>query len=158
MSRPYRPHMLLGLGFVLGVGASGVASVGHRSGLGEFPAVVSPVHRIFACLLRRVLTVSGAIPAGSLRVWILAFHFAARQHDLNQWEYASNRARAACAVAVECARPFREDPPKVSGLPDRLRGVPFLGNGFKECIETGLGDPVHVRFTDSPMPMERAAS
>jgi hypothetical protein len=84
---------------------------------------------------------------------ILAFNFAALHHNLNGWEYASQKAKAACAIAVQCARPCNVSPAKtveVSGLPRTLRGVPFFANGFAECIQTVGGVPLPVEFTDKP--------
>jgi hypothetical protein len=76
---------------------------------------------------------------------ILAFHFAALQHNLNEWEYASGKAKAACAIAAECARScnsFSDIRAKIPFMPRTLRGVPFFANGFAECIETMDGQPL----------------
>jgi hypothetical protein len=64
---------------------------------------------------------------------ILAFNFAALQHNLDAWEYASERAQTASAVAMKRISPGTEG--MVSGLPGSLRGVPFFANGFPESIE-----------------------
>ena len=65
---------------------------------------------------------------------ILAFHFGALQHNLNQWEYVSRKARAASAVAVDCIGPSAE---KISvfGVPGTRRGVPFFANVLPENLE-----------------------
>src|SRR5438270_587549 len=59
---------------------------------------------------------------------ILSFHFAALQHNLNSWEYASAKARAVSAVAGKCTG-------SVAGLPGVVQGVPFFANGFREALE-----------------------
>jgi hypothetical protein len=65
---------------------------------------------------------------------ILAFNFAALQHNLDAWEYASERAKTASAVVMNCISPETEGI-GVSGLPGSLQGVPFFANGFPEFIE-----------------------
>jgi protein O-mannosyl-transferase len=59
---------------------------------------------------------------------ILSFHFAALEHNLNSWEYASEKAKAVSAAAGECTG-------SVTGLPRVLQGVPFFANGFHEAVE-----------------------
>lgn len=63
---------------------------------------------------------------------ILAFHFAALQHNLNSWQYASEKAEAVCAAAAKCTD-------SVARLPGTLQGVPFFANGFGEAIELQRG-------------------
>jgi hypothetical protein len=65
---------------------------------------------------------------------ILAFHFAALQHNLNAWEYASGMARSACTVTAKSVGPGTETT-VASRVPGSLRGVPFFANGFPECLE-----------------------
>jgi hypothetical protein len=50
---------------------------------------------------------------------ILAFHFAALQHNLDAWQLASDLARGRCGATA--------------GAPPRFRGVPFFANGAREC-------------------------
>ena len=69
---------------------------------------------------------------------ILAFHFAALQHNLNSWEYASEKAKAVSAAAGKCAGPGTQRI-VVSGLPGVLQGVPFFVNGFREALELQRG-------------------
>jgi hypothetical protein len=57
---------------------------------------------------------------------ILVFHWAALEHNLNLWQYASAKAEAAATTAGTCV---------ISGLPRSLRGVPFFANGFPEALE-----------------------
>lgn len=60
-------------------------------------------------------------------VMILAFHIAALQHNLNQWDYVSGKSRAVAAVVVKCIGPGAE---KITdfGVPGTLRGIPFFSN------------------------------
>jgi hypothetical protein len=62
---------------------------------------------------------------------IIVFNLAALLHNMMAWEYASQKARAACGVAASCA--MRET--QVLGLPGSLNGVYFFANGFPECVE-----------------------
>jgi len=83
---------------------------------------------------------------------ILAFHFAALQHNLNAWEYASEKAKAVPAAAAKCAGPETQRI-VVSGLPGVLRGVPFFVNGFREALELQQGSagiPVVEAISGSP--------
>jgi hypothetical protein len=59
---------------------------------------------------------------------ILLFQAVALRHNLQAWEYASGKARLACATAAQCDRPA------VTGLPRSLRGVYFFANGFEQCV------------------------
>jgi hypothetical protein len=61
-------------------------------------------------------------------VAIVVFNLAALLHNMTAWEYASQKARAACNVAAKCAT-------VVSGVPGSLNGVYFFANGFPECVE-----------------------
>lgn len=65
---------------------------------------------------------------------ILAFHFAALQHNLNAWEYASGMAKSACTAAAKSVGSGTETTVAPS-VPGSLRGVPFFANGFPECLE-----------------------
>jgi hypothetical protein len=65
---------------------------------------------------------------------ILAFHFAALQHNLNSWEYASAQAKATSIAARNCIVPGVGEI-AVSGIPSILHGVPFFANGLFEAIE-----------------------
>jgi len=62
---------------------------------------------------------------------IVAFNLAALLHNMTAWEYASQKARAACSVAASCALAGTS----VQGLPGSLKGVYFFANGFPECVE-----------------------
>jgi hypothetical protein len=59
---------------------------------------------------------------------IVVFNLVALSHNMAAWEYASQKARAACSVAAKCAG-------VASGLPGSLNGVYFFANGFPECVE-----------------------
>ena len=63
-------------------------------------------------------------------ITILIFNIAALFHNLNAWEEAGEKARAACSVAAACPNTVA-----VSGLPGSLNGVYFFANGFQECVE-----------------------
>jgi len=69
-----------------------------------------------------------------LPVLLIAFQWAALGHNLERWEYASKKAKAACAAAVQCKGPVAANA-EVLGLPGSLDGVYFFANGFPECIE-----------------------
>jgi hypothetical protein len=62
---------------------------------------------------------------------IVAFNLVALFHNMTAWEYASQKARAACGVAASCA----VGETQVLGLPGSLNGVYFFANGFPECVE-----------------------
>ena len=69
-----------------------------------------------------------------LPVLLIAFQWAALGHNLERWEYASKKAKAACMAAAQCKSPVAANA-KVLGLPGSLDGVYFFKNGFPECIE-----------------------
>jgi len=62
---------------------------------------------------------------------IIVFNLAALFHNMTAWEYASQKAYAACSVAASCAMGETQ----VLGLPGSLNGVYFFANGFPECVE-----------------------
>jgi hypothetical protein len=62
---------------------------------------------------------------------IVVFNLAALLHNMTAWEYASQKARAACRVAASCGVTGA----KGLGLPGSLNGVYFFANGFSECVE-----------------------
>lgn len=84
---------------------------------------------------------------------IVLFHFAALQHNLSAWSYASERVRQACASAAAYENVRAE------GLPLRIRGAQAFNNGFAECVglaagdlRRGLGDPARaVRLEWDPV-------
>ena len=65
---------------------------------------------------------------------ILAFNFAALQHNLDSWEYGSEKAKATSDAAQTCISPGVGQI-VVSGIPSSLRGVPFFANGLREAID-----------------------
>ena len=65
---------------------------------------------------------------------ILVFHATALQHNLNSWEYASEKAKAVSVAAAKCAG-TRTERIAARGLPGALQGVPFFANGFQEAVE-----------------------
>lgn len=78
---------------------------------------------------------------------LIGFQLAALGHNLERWESASKKAKAACIAAVQCCSPAAA---KVVGLPESLDGVYFFANGFPECIE--------IQKTAFPRPLPRAAA
>lgn len=90
---------------------------------------------------------------------ILSFHFAALQHNLNSWEYASEKAKAVSAAAGKCAGHGAQRI-VVSGLPGVLRGVPFFVNGFREALELQQGSAAIplVEFINGAPSEERPGS
>ncbi len=77
---------------------------------------------------------------------LILFNVAALEHNLGPWRATPAAASAVCHdLGTELARDPR--PVFVGGLPDRLRGVYFLSNGFPECVEMNSGQHaarVHV--------------
>jgi hypothetical protein len=61
-------------------------------------------------------------------VIVLLFQFAALQYNLEFWEQASARVKAACATGAPV-------------LPDSVNGVPLLANGKRDCIEITRDTP-----------------
>ena len=65
--------------------------------------------------------------------------------NLDAWEYASSKAKSACVTAARCVG--RDNKLMVGPFPGSLRGVYFLQNGFRECVELQRdGAPVEVEF------------
>ena len=91
---------------------------------------------------------------------ILAFNFAALQHNLDAWEYVSEIVKSVSAVGMKCIIPGTEAI-AVSGLPGSLRGVPFFANGFPEFIELqSKGARIATKchgITERRSPNQRAA-
>lgn len=69
---------------------------------------------------------------------ILVFETAALAHNLATWDYASDKAIAACSVAAACAN-SRGGKIAVLGIPWYLEGVYFFANGFPECVHLQPG-------------------
>jgi hypothetical protein len=84
----------------------------------------------FCLLLATMVEHLKAKPRWAVSMCILVFNVGALFHNLNAWEYASQRAKAACVAVASCAR-GRE----VMGLPRSLKGVYFFANGFQECVD-----------------------
>ena len=84
------------------------------------------------CLLFAVLALHLRMKSQWLvSIAIVAFNLAALLHNMTAWEYASQKAHAACSVAASCALSGTT----VKGLPGSLNGVYFFANGFPECVE-----------------------
>jgi hypothetical protein len=73
------------------------------------------------------------------------------EHNLDAWQYASGKAQSACVTAAKCMGPSNKL--TVGPFPGSIRGVYFLQNGFRECVEIQRnGAPVEMEFTgQSPM-------
>jgi len=72
---------------------------------------------------------------------IVVFNVVVLFHNMTAWEYAFQRARAACSVAASCAMGGTQ----VLGLPGSLNGVYFFANGFPECVEMQQKGNAEVR-------------
>jgi uncharacterized membrane protein len=69
--------------------------------------------------------------------------------NLNVWEYASGKAKSSCVTAARCVGP--DNKLTVGPFPGSLRGVYFLQNGLRECVELQRnGAPVEVEFNATP--------
>lgn len=80
---------------------------------------------------------------------ILAFHFAALQHNLDAWEYAASKVAPACETAARSLGPSSRI--TAAGIPRHIRGVPAFANGFEECVEIRIGRDVHATISrDAP--------
>jgi hypothetical protein len=73
---------------------------------------------------------------------ILAFQFAALQHNLDSWEYASSKVAPACEAAARSLGPSSQV--TAAGIPRFMRGVPAFANGFEECVELRLGRDIQA--------------
>jgi hypothetical protein len=82
---------------------------------------------------------------------ILCASLVTLEHNLDAWEYASGKAKSACVTAAKCVGPANKL--TTGPLPGSLRGVYFLQNGFRECVEIQRnGASVEVEITGkSPM-------
>lgn len=80
---------------------------------------------------------------------ILAFHFAALQHNLAQWERVSDGARSGTSVAVECVG---ADTKRITdfGVPGTLRGVPFFLNAFSDQLRFVVDKQEYVVLSPTP--------
>lgn len=74
---------------------------------------------------------------------ILLFQMAALQHNMSQWGYVAVKARTTCEVARLCAGVPATSPP--GGLPRTILGVPFLANGFPQCVAMAIDAPSPTR-------------
>jgi hypothetical protein len=65
---------------------------------------------------------------------VLAFDFAALQHNLAQWERVSDLARSGSSVAVQC---LGADTKRITdfGVLGTLRGVPFFLNAYSDQLQ-----------------------
>ena len=68
---------------------------------------------------------------------LLLFHFAALRQELDVWQSVTRLAKRTCVDTATLVSPGSSV--AVSGLPDTINGVFFLGNGFQECVELEAG-------------------
>jgi hypothetical protein len=132
-TRPNRELMGFSFGFVIVSALPPLHLLAIGAGLGNSRLLYLP--SVGFCLMLAV-AVDGL--SGRVR-WIiptviLAFNFATLQHNLDSWEYASEKAKATSAAARNCISPGVGEI-VVSGIPSILRGVPFFANGLLEAIE-----------------------
>jgi hypothetical protein len=76
---------------------------------------------------------------------IILFNLTALEHNLDSWDYASARVKAACDTAASIS----SHSPKlvvIGNLPGEIRGVQALKNGFRECVEFSARRPVELEF------------
>jgi len=64
---------------------------------------------------------------------VLAFHFAALQHSIGPWLYASAKSQDACRAAAICIGGSAEGI-STRDFPQALRGVSFIKNGFSTSV------------------------
>ena len=103
----------------------------------------------FCLLLAAAATRLNAPSRWAVSIAVLAFHTAALVHNLSAWEYASEKAKSACAAAAVCvAGP--QSRIGVIGLPNSLNGVYFFANGFPECVSMQRNyEPVEAELMEA---------
>ncbi len=130
-SRPERLRMAFALGFLL----ISVLPPLHLLGIGKelVNSRVLYLPSVGFCLM---LAVAADALRGPSRwiipVAILLFHFTALEHNLDLWADASAKAQAASAAILSC--PGADANLAASGVPGRLRGVPFLANVTRQTL------------------------
>lgn len=103
----------------------------------------------FCLLLAAAVTRLSATPRWAVSTAVLAFHVAALVHNLSAWEYASEKAKSACAAAAVCVT-GPQSRIAVLGLPGSLNGVYFFANGFPECVAMQRNfEPVEVDLPET---------
>jgi len=103
----------------------------------------------FSLLLAVTVTRLNATPRWAVSTAVLMFHAAALVHNLSAWEYASEKAKSACAAATACVT-GPESRIAVRGLPGSLNGVYFFTNGFPECVSMQRNfRPIEVDMTQA---------
>lgn len=79
-----------------------------------------------------LLGAAGSRTKAPVLLLLLVFHTAALEHNLLIWRETSEAARRTCVEAAG-GRTF-------GPLPRAVNGVPFLGNGFSECVALARGN------------------
>lgn len=88
---------------------------------------------------------------------LLLFHFAALRHELEVWRSVTGLARQTCVEAASYVAASPGSPILVSGLPDIIDGVFFVGNGFQECVELQVGRRLPALVLGKGQPANPAA-
>jgi hypothetical protein len=70
---------------------------------------------------------------------LLLFHYAALRHQLQAWESVARLTERTCAGAAPLVAAGGELPVVVVDMPQSVDGVPFLSNGFSECVQLAAG-------------------
>jgi hypothetical protein len=133
MTRPNRGLMGFSFGFVIVSALPPLHLLGIGAGLGNSRLLYLP--SVGFCLMLAV-AVDGLNGWGRwvIPALILGFNFAALQHNLDSWEYASEKVKATSTAARTCLSSGGGEI-VVSGMPGILRGVPFFANGLREAID-----------------------
>jgi hypothetical protein len=87
----------------------------------------------FAMMMALAMQTAGKMARPLAITILILFQLAALRHNLAIWGDIAALADRTC---IQSATILREtsDPPSVSGLPREIDGVPFLANGFDECV------------------------
>ena len=103
----------------------------------------------FCLLLAAAVTRLNATPRWAVATAVLMFHAVALAHNLSAWQYASEKAKSACAAVTACVT-GPDSRMSVLGLPGSLNGVYFFANGFPECVAMQRNfEPVKADLTET---------
>lgn len=81
---------------------------------------------------------------GLAALLLIAFHWAALQHNLKIWRTVSELADSVCGEIVATVPPTAGGV-DVEGLPGSLKGVYFLRNGLGGCLDLKAGRPLGLQ-------------
>lgn len=140
-ARPNRATVLFGLGFVFVCAIPPLHLLVIGAELGNSRLLYLP--SVGFCIMLAVASDSlRSRPRRLVSGIILAFHFAALQHNLDAWEYASQKARRA-TLAADGRKHSETTKLTDLGAPGTVRGVPLFANVY-------LDDLVFVRSRIEP--------